>query len=68
MSVKLTMKAARVQAGYTQDSMARAMGITRCTYSKWELGKTPINTPAFYMFCQLVGFSTDDVLVPREST
>lgn len=68
MSVKLTMKAARVQAGFTQDAIAKELGVSRCTYNKWEQGNRQINTPAFYMFCHLTGFTTDDVLVPIKST
>lgn len=66
--VKLPMKAARVAAGYTQEAMAKAMGVSRVTYNKWETGKTPIRTPELFMFCHIVNMEEDDILLPIRST
>ncbi len=36
----ITLKAARVNAGLTQESAAEKMGISKDTISNWERGKT----------------------------
>ena len=39
MEAKISMKAARVNAGYTQADMAQKLEVTRVTYIKWENGE-----------------------------
>ena len=42
----ITLKAARVNAGMTQDEVAKKAGITVQTLSSWEIGKSvpsPLN-------------------------
>lgn len=68
MDAKITMKAARVNAGYTQDQIAREMQVTRVTYLKWENGKVQIRLPEFKLFCDIVGISPDGIFLPKKST
>lgn len=65
---KISMAAARVNAGYTQEGIAEQLGISRQTYAAWESGKTDMKIAFFIAFCQVTGFSTDDVFLPCEST
>lgn len=65
---KIPLRAARVAANYTQESLADAMQVSRQTVINWESGKQDIH-PAFLLyFCQLTGFSVDDILLPAKST
>ena len=65
---KITMEAARVNAGYTQAELADKMGVSRATVIDWENGKREIKTAYLFMFCRLTGFSEDDILLPVKST
>jgi len=65
---KITMEAARVNAGLTQAALAEKMGVSRATVIDWESGKREIKTAYLYMFCRLTGFSEDDILLPMKST
>lgn len=63
---KISMNAARVNAGFTQEEIAEKLGISRQTYASWETGKTEMKIAHFIAFCQVTGFSTDDVFLPCE--
>jgi DNA-binding XRE family transcriptional regulator len=65
---RISLAAARVNAKLTQEEMANKLGITRQTYAAWESGKTDMRTAYFIAFCQITGFSTDDIFLPNEST
>ena len=66
---RITMEAARVNAGLTQDQIAAKMGISRSFYNSIETGKITDFKPVYiYAFCQITGFSTDDIILPSEST
>lgn len=65
---RIHINAARVDAGLTQDELAKEMGVSRQTVIAWETGKTRISTAQLFMLCAITGFSTDDILLPEEST
>lgn len=65
---KITLKGARVSAGYTQQELAKQMNISRQAIIGWETNKTRIRSPQLYMFCQICGFSPDDIFLPDKST
>lgn len=65
---KITLEAARVNAGYTQAELAEKMGVSRATVISWESGKSEMKTAYFYMFCGLTGLTEDDILLPEKST
>lgn len=65
---KITMEAARVNAGLTQAELADKMGVSRQTVFDWEKGKREIKTAYLYLFCRVTGFSEDDILLPKKST
>ena len=64
---KLPVKAARIAAGLTQEQLANEMGVTRVTVSNWENNKKRMRTTAFYLFCKVTGFSTDEIILPEKS-
>ena len=64
---KIPLNAARVAAGLTQEQLAEKMQVSRQTVFDWENGKREMKTAYFYMFCQITGFSEDDILLPLKS-
>jgi len=64
---KLPIKAARIAAGLSQEELAKELGVTRMTVSNWENNKRGMRTTAFYLFCKITGFSTDDIIMPKKS-
>ena len=65
---KITLEAARVNTGLTQAQLANKMGVSRQSVIDWEGGKREMRTPYLYLFCQITGFSEDDILLPKKST
>lgn len=65
---KISLAAARVNAGLTQEKMAEKLGISRQTYNAWEAGKVEMKTAYFIAFCSITGFTTDDIFLPNEFT
>lgn len=65
---KITLAAARTNAGLTQEQMADRLGVTRQTYAAWEAGKAQMRTAYFVAFCKITGFSSNDIILPSELT
>lgn len=65
---KIPLNAARVAKGWTQEELAEKMGVSRQTVIDWENGKREMRTVYLYLFCQISGFSEDDILLPSKST
>ena len=61
---KITMKAARVSAGLTQEEIAEKMGVSRSTVIDWENGKRQIKPAYLFLFCKITGFAEDDIILP----
>jgi DNA-binding XRE family transcriptional regulator len=61
---RISLAAARVNAKLTQEEMANKLEVTRQTYHAWETGKAKMKTAYFIAFCQITGFSTDDIFLP----
>ena len=65
--VKITMEAARVNAGLTQQELADKMGVSRSTVINVENGYTEVKPIYLYAFCHVIGLSEDDILLPIKS-
>ena len=65
---KISLAAARVNAGLTQEKMAEKLGVSRQTYHAWESGKSEMKVAYFLAFCHITGFTTDDIFLPEEFT
>lgn len=63
---KITLQAARVSAGFTQEELAEKMEVSRKTLAGWESGKTQIKLAYLVLFCELTGFNRDDIFLPYE--
>lgn len=61
---RVTLAGARVSAGYTQEELAKKLGISRDTVAKWESGKLKIRTINLFAVCKVTGFDPADILLP----
>jgi len=61
---QVTLKGARISAGYSQEELAKKLDISRDLIAKWETGKVKIRTINLYGFCLATGFDPADILLP----
>ena len=66
--LKITLQAARVNAGLTQMQVAQRFGVVNKTISNWESGKTEIKPFQLTSLCQLYGVSVDNIILPKKFT
>ena len=66
--LKITLEAARVNAGLTQDDVASALNISNKTVSSWENGKSFPTADKIQQLCDLYGVSYDNLnFLPNDS-
>lgn len=63
MEMKLTWKAARVNAGKTQAQAAKELGVGVTTISNWERGKSAPTVEQYASLCECYGVSIDRIKV-----
>lgn len=56
---RITLTAARVNAGYSQKRAAELLGISNKTLCNWENGKTFPDQPMIEKICNLYGVTYD---------
>lgn len=57
--MKITLKAARVNAGLTQEQVVAETGISRSTLHRWENGKGSPRLLDLQRLCELYGIAID---------
>ena len=62
--LKITLTAARVNAGYTLDEVADKLHKSKGTIIAWEKGKTDIKIQDFNALCELYRISSDYIILP----
>jgi transcriptional regulator with XRE-family HTH domain len=66
--LKITLKAARVNAGYSQNEVAKKLNISNKTISSWESGETFPSAKKIVALCELYGISYDNInFLPNNS-
>lgn len=60
--LKLTLKAARVNAGLTQREVAEKLKISNKTVCAWETGATIPNVQQVDSMCELYGVAYDNLI------
>ncbi len=60
--VKLTLKAARVNVGITQDDAAQRFGVSKRTLVNWEQGRTFPDVSKIKMIEKVYGVKYDDII------
>ena len=59
--MRVTLKAARINKGLTQEDVAKALNVTKKTVGSWETGKTMPKIDKIELLCDLFGCSYDDI-------
>lgn len=62
---KITMRAARTNAGISQGEMAKRLKRSQNTVIAWEKNRKAPGTDEFIAYCRECGVSTDDVRMPN---
>jgi len=64
----VSLKAARVNAGLSQDEAAKAIGVSNATICSWERENSYPDVMQFETLCNLYGAPTDCVFLRRKYT
>ncbi|SDZ88543.1 Helix-turn-helix domain-containing protein [Lachnospiraceae bacterium NK3A20] len=67
-TIKITLAAARVNAGLTQAQVAQKLHKTKQTIVNWENGKTTIDTANFTVLCAIYGIPESAIILPNKSS
>ena len=62
VTVAITMKAARVNAGYTQKEAAKALEISKNTLIGYEMGRVVPKSNTAQKMAELYGLSVNDII------
>jgi DNA-binding XRE family transcriptional regulator len=62
----MTLKQARVLAGYTQADAAKALDVTPSAISAWEAGKAEPRAKTFMQACSLYNVRPEDIFLELE--
>ena len=65
--MKISLKAARVNANLTQEDVAKQLHKGKQTITNWENGYTTIDTANFMALCSLYRVNPDDIFLPKHS-
>lgn len=65
---QISLAAARVNAGFTQEDVAGKMHITKQTVINWEKGRIIPGIPEMEMLSKIYGISQDHIFLPCYST
>ncbi|MNW46719.1 Helix-turn-helix domain protein [compost metagenome] len=61
---ELSIKAARVEKGFTQEALAEKLGVTKKTVISWENGNVEIKPHIVYSLAYVFGMNADQIRVP----
>ncbi len=62
--LKITLTAARVNAGYSLEEVAKKIKKNKGTIINWEKGRTSISIQDFNKLCELYKISKDYIICP----
>lgn len=62
--LQITLTAARVNAGFSLDEVAKKMQKTKSTIINWEKGRTSMKISDFEELCNLYRISKDYIILP----
>lgn len=62
----LSVKAARVERGYTQEALAQMLGVTTKHYRDWENGMIPNKPTLLFAVAYLLKMDVDLLRVPEK--
>lgn len=62
--LQISLAAARVNAGMTQEEVAKALRVSKNTVLNWEKGKVSPKYAQFKMLCDIYDISEDYIFLP----
>lgn len=65
---RITLAAARVNAGLTQDNIAEKMKVSKQTIINWEKGRVIPKPAEFEMFCRICNVPKDNIILSKTLT
>lgn len=66
--MQITLKAARINRGVTQNEAGKALKVGRSTVGSWEKGKTFPRADQMLALCALYGVTVDGIAMPKMQT
>ncbi|BFH12732.1 helix-turn-helix transcriptional regulator [Paenibacillus melissococcoides] len=63
----LSIKAARVEKGFTQEALAEKLGVSKRTIISWENGEVEIKPYVIYSLAYVFEMNADLIRVPARS-
>ena len=66
--LQISLAAARVNAGMTQEDVAREMHVSKQTIVNWEKGKVIPGIPEVEMLARIYNIPQDNIFLPCYST
>ena len=66
--IQISLAAARVNAGMTQDEAAEQLNVARGTIIKWESGKVVPRTPQLMALSQVYKIPLEAISLPKIAT
>lgn len=62
---QISLRAARVNAGYTQDAASKKINVDKSTIIKWEQGKTVPRADQLKSLCELYNVPMDYIFLNK---
>ncbi|MDD6194392.1 MAG: helix-turn-helix transcriptional regulator [Lachnospiraceae bacterium] len=66
--IQISLAAARVNAGMTQEEVAKEMGVSKQTIINWEKGRHVPGIPEMLRISSIYNISQDYIFLPSYST
>lgn len=66
--LQISLSAARVNAGMTQEEVAKKMRISKTTIVNWEKGKTNLSVADVEMLSKIYQIPKDNIFLPQKLT
>lgn len=66
--LQISLAAARVNAGLTQEEAGKKIGVTKQTIINWEKGRIAPRIPEIEALAKIYGISQDYIFLPSYST
>lgn len=63
--LQISLAAARVNAGMTQEEIARKMHVSKNTILNWEKGRVSPGIPEIEMLCKIYKIPKDSIFCPK---
>lgn len=61
--MKLKLRAKRVEKGYTQEELAKILGISTATYNRYEVGHTEMTETIINKLLQILECKYEDIFL-----